>query len=62
MASCSFRTVVYKGLAAADRIADFYGDLADPRWEAAFVIFHQRFSTNTLPTWVVYRKQHPSQL
>ena len=49
--SCSFRTVVYKGLAAADRLADFYGDLADPRWEANFIIFHQRFSTNTLPTW-----------
>ncbi|MET0147560.1 MAG: glutamate synthase central domain-containing protein, partial [Acidimicrobiales bacterium] len=49
--SCSYRTVVYKSLAAADHLADFYRDLADPRYEAAFTIFHQRFSTNTLPTW-----------
>ena len=51
VASCSYRTILYKSLAAADRIADFYGDLADERCEASFVIFHQRFSTNTLPSW-----------
>lgn len=50
-ASCSFRTIVYKGLAAADRLGDFYADLSDERMVADFVIFHQRFSTNTLPTW-----------
>jgi glutamate synthase (ferredoxin) len=49
--SCSFRTVVYKGLAPADHLADFYLDLADDRFAGAFAIFHQRFSTNTLPTW-----------
>ncbi len=49
--SCSYRTIVYKSLAAADHLADFYRDLADPAYEAAFTIFHQRFSTNTLPTW-----------
>jgi glutamate synthase domain-containing protein 2/glutamate synthase domain-containing protein 1/glutamate synthase domain-containing protein 3 len=49
--SCSYRTVVYKGLAAADAISGFYPDLADERFEAAFAVFHQRFSTNTLPTW-----------
>ncbi len=49
--SCSYRTVVYKSLAAADHLADFYLDLADPAYEGAFTIFHQRFSTNTLPTW-----------
>jgi len=51
VASCSFRMIVYKGLAPADALADFYPDLADDRFGAPFAIFHQRFSTNTLPTW-----------
>ncbi len=49
--SCSFRTIVHKGLVAADALGDFYLDLADPRFTAPLAIFHQRFSTNTLPTW-----------
>jgi glutamate synthase (ferredoxin) len=49
--SCSFRTIVYKGLIAGDRLSDFYLDLHDDRFSSPFVIFHQRFSTNTLPTW-----------
>ncbi|MGI8791846.1 MAG: glutamate synthase central domain-containing protein, partial [Acidimicrobiales bacterium] len=51
VASCSFRTVVYKGLVAADLLPAFFADLADDRFAAPFAIFHQRFSTNTLPTW-----------
>ncbi len=51
VASCSFRTVVYKGLAPADALADYYLDLRDDRFAGAFGIFHQRFSTNTLSTW-----------
>jgi glutamate synthase domain-containing protein 2/glutamate synthase domain-containing protein 1/glutamate synthase domain-containing protein 3 len=51
VASCSFRTIVYKGLTAADELGHFYLDLADSAFEAPFAIFHQRFSTNTLPTW-----------
>jgi glutamate synthase domain-containing protein 2/glutamate synthase domain-containing protein 1/glutamate synthase domain-containing protein 3 len=51
VASCSFRTVVYKGLITADALAGYWLDLADERFEAAFAVFHQRFSTNTLPTW-----------
>jgi glutamate synthase domain-containing protein 2/glutamate synthase domain-containing protein 1/glutamate synthase domain-containing protein 3 len=51
VASCSFRTLVYKGLAPADALADFYLDLANDDYAATFAIFHQRFSTNTLPTW-----------
>jgi len=51
VASCSFRTLVYKGLAPADHLADFYLDLHDERFAASFAIFHQRFSTNTLSTW-----------
>ncbi|HEX5367103.1 MAG TPA: glutamate synthase large subunit [Acidimicrobiales bacterium] len=49
--SCSFRTLVYKGLSAADALADFYLDLHDDAFDAAFAVFHQRFSTNTMPTW-----------
>ena len=49
--SFSFRTVTYKALCAADRLAQFYPDLADGRCEAWFTIFHQRFATNTTPTW-----------
>ncbi len=51
VASCSFRTVVYKGLVVADALAGYWLDLADERFEAPFAMFHQRFSTNTLPTW-----------
>ncbi len=51
VASCSFRLVCYKGLVVADALADYFVDLADERFEAPFAIFHQRFSTNTLPTW-----------
>jgi glutamate synthase domain-containing protein 2/glutamate synthase domain-containing protein 1/glutamate synthase domain-containing protein 3 len=51
VASCSFRTLVYKGLVAADHLAGHYLDLADERFTGAFTVFHQRFSTNTLPTW-----------
>jgi len=49
--SASARTVVYKGLFTASRVADFYWDLRDPDFETAFAIFHQRFSTNTFPAW-----------
>jgi glutamate synthase domain-containing protein 2/glutamate synthase domain-containing protein 1/glutamate synthase domain-containing protein 3 len=51
VASCSFRTIVYKGLVAANALPAFYVDLADPAVVGHFAIFHQRFSTNTLPTW-----------
>jgi glutamate synthase domain-containing protein 2/glutamate synthase domain-containing protein 1/glutamate synthase domain-containing protein 3 len=50
-ASCSFRTIVYKGLVAADAIGRFYLDLTDERFKVPFAIFHQRFATNTMPTW-----------
>ncbi|HEX8930577.1 MAG TPA: glutamate synthase subunit alpha, partial [Actinomycetota bacterium] len=51
LASCSTRTVTYKALCAADQLAAFYADLADERLRAPFVIFHQRYSTNTTPSW-----------
>ncbi|HVE90991.1 MAG TPA: glutamate synthase central domain-containing protein, partial [Actinomycetota bacterium] len=49
--SWSTRTVTYKALSAATQLANFYSDLADDRFESAFAIFHQRYSTNTRPTW-----------
>ncbi len=49
--SLSSRTVAYKGLMAADQLPRFYLDLADPDYETAITVFHQRYSTNTLPRW-----------
>ncbi|HEX2421453.1 MAG TPA: glutamate synthase subunit alpha, partial [Acidimicrobiia bacterium] len=51
--SSSARTVVYKGLFLPRHIADFYWDLADVDFETAFAIFHQRYSTNTFPSWEI---------
>ncbi|NNC75020.1 MAG: glutamate synthase subunit alpha, partial [Acidimicrobiia bacterium] len=49
--SASARTVVYKGLFTASTVEAFYWDLIDPMFESDFVIFHQRYSTNTQPSW-----------
>src|SRR6266446_1867273 len=49
--SLSSRTVVYKGLLTPEQLAPFYLDLSDPEFASAFVVFHQRYSTNTQPSW-----------
>ena len=49
--SMSSRTIVYKGLMLAPQIAEFYGELADAAARSSFCLVHQRFSTNTFPTW-----------
>jgi glutamate synthase (ferredoxin) len=49
--SLSSRTLVYKGLMAGTRLADFYLDLQDERCESLLAVFHQRYSTNTMPDW-----------
>ncbi len=49
--SCSHRTIVYKGLFVAPQLPRFYRDLTDPLYETALAVFHQRYSTNTFPTW-----------
>jgi glutamate synthase domain-containing protein 2/glutamate synthase domain-containing protein 1/glutamate synthase domain-containing protein 3 len=49
--SLSTRTIVYKGLLLAPQISAFYKDLADPEVVSALCLVHQRFSTNTFPTW-----------
>ncbi len=51
VASLSFRTVTYKALCAASQLARFYPDLEDPELAVSWAIFHQRFSTNTDPSW-----------
>ncbi len=49
--SMSTRTIVYKGLLLAPQIPQFYGELNDPDLVSALCMVHQRFSTNTFPTW-----------
>jgi glutamate synthase (NADPH/NADH) large chain len=56
MPSLSASTIVYKGMVMPQYLAQFFPDLKDPRLEASVVVFHQRFSTNTLPQW---RLAHP---
>ncbi|MEH6647808.1 glutamate synthase large subunit [Sulfitobacter sp.] len=51
IASMSCRSIIYKGMMLAEQVADFYPDLMDPRFESAFAIYHQRYSTNTFPQW-----------
>jgi len=49
--SLSSRTVIYKGLLLAPQITDFYKELLDPDVSSALCLVHQRFSTNTFPSW-----------
>lgn len=50
-ASLSARTIVYKGLFVSPMIGKFYFDLSDPLYESALALVHQRYSTNTFPSW-----------
>ncbi|MDP3701344.1 MAG: glutamate synthase-related protein [Hylemonella sp.] len=56
MPSFSTRTLVYKGLLLAPQVQSFYADLRNPLCESALALVHQRFSTNTVPSW---RLAHP---
>jgi glutamate synthase (NADPH/NADH) large chain len=56
MPSLSASTLVYKGMVMPEHLTEFYPDLADERLESSVAVFHQRFSTNTLPQW---RLAHP---
>ena len=49
--SISSKSIIYKGLYLAEAISDFYLDLRDKRFVSRYAIFHQRFSTNTAPSW-----------
>ena len=57
--SFSSRTVVYKGLLLANQVGSFYEDLRDPDCVSALGLVHQRFSTNTFPSW---KLAHPYRL
>ena len=49
--SLSSRTVVYKGMLLSDQVGEYYKDLSDESMTSALALVHQRFSTNTFPTW-----------
>ena len=51
LCSLSCRSIIYKGMFLAEHLTQFYPDLLDPRFESRFAIYHQRYSTNTFPTW-----------
>ncbi len=57
--SMSARTIVYKGMLLADQVGTYYLDLKEPRLVSALALVHQRFSTNTFPTWDL---AHPFRL
>ncbi|WP_341524910.1 glutamate synthase large subunit [Nostoc sp. UHCC 0302] len=49
--SLSSRTIVYKGMVRSAVLGEFYDDLKNPAYKSAFVVYHRRFSTNTMPKW-----------
>ncbi len=57
--SMSARTLVYKGMFLADQLGSFYLDLHDEDFESAIALVHQRFSTNTFPSW---KLAHPYRM
>jgi glutamate synthase (NADPH/NADH) large chain len=57
--SLSTQTIVYKGMFLAYQVGAYYKDLSDPRFESAVALVHQRFSTNTFPSW---RLAHPYRM
>jgi glutamate synthase (NADPH) large chain len=57
--SMSCRTVVYKGMFLSYQVANYYRDLHDPKFASALALLHQRFSTNTFPSW---RLAHPYRM
>ncbi|MEW5728197.1 MAG: glutamate synthase large subunit [Pseudomonadota bacterium] len=57
--SLSSRTLVYKGMLLADQVGSYYRDLMDERMVSALALVHQRFSTNTFPSW---RLAHPFRM
>ena len=57
--SMSCRTIVYKGMVLVRQLPRYYKDLLDPRFETALALVHQRFATNTFPSW---RLAHPYRM
>jgi glutamate synthase (NADPH/NADH) large chain len=57
--SMSCRTIVYKGMVLVSQLGPYYKDLQDPRFDSALALVHQRFATNTFPSW---RLAHPYRM
>ncbi|MBX9741947.1 MAG: glutamate synthase large subunit [Chthoniobacterales bacterium] len=57
--SFSHRMLVYKGLMVSTSLEKFFRDLSNPDFETAFCVYHQRYSTNTFPTWAL---AHPFRM
>ena len=57
--SISCRTIVYKGMFLSDQVKPYYKDLSDPKFASALALVHQRFSTNTFPSW---KLAHPYRM
>ncbi|MGF1650631.1 MAG: glutamate synthase large subunit [Hyphomicrobiaceae bacterium] len=57
--SLSTRTIVYKGMFLSFQVKQYYKDLSDPRFVSAMALVHQRFSTNTFPSW---KLAHPYRM
>ena len=51
IASLSYKTLIYKGMLMAEQVEQFYPELEDPAMQSALALVHQRFSTNTFPSW-----------
>ncbi|MBE9100625.1 glutamate synthase large subunit [filamentous cyanobacterium LEGE 07170] len=51
MCSFSSRTIVYKGMVRSAVLGEFYLDLQNPMYQSTFIVYHRRFSTNTMPRW-----------
>ncbi|MDA9132244.1 glutamate synthase large subunit [Alphaproteobacteria bacterium] len=51
LCSLSSRSIIYKGMFLAEQVTAFFPDLLDQRFVSSFAIYHQRYSTNTMPTW-----------
>ncbi|HAL72679.1 MAG TPA: glutamate synthase subunit alpha, partial [Verrucomicrobiales bacterium] len=59
IASMSHRTIVYKALLLPSSLEKFYTDLQSDDYDTSMALFHQRFSTNTFPTWAL---SHPFRM
>ncbi|MEM7749255.1 MAG: glutamate synthase large subunit, partial [Pseudomonadota bacterium] len=57
--SLSSRTIIYKGMFLSDQVGAYYADLVDERLTSALALVHQRFSTNTFPSW---KLAHPYRM
>ena len=57
--SLSTRTIIYKGMFLSSQLGPYFPDLADERFESALALVHQRFSTNTFPSW---KLAHPFRM